>query len=48
MTTAMVMARGFVVGVTRSLALRRIACAVAGLVRGTTSGWGSGTWPQER
>jgi len=48
MTTAMVMARGFVVGVTRSLALRRIACEAAGLVRGTTSGWGGETWPRHR
>ena len=48
MTTAMAIGCGLVVGVTLSLALRRIACAVAGLVLGTTSGWGGETWPRHR
>jgi len=48
MTTAMAIGCGLVVGVTLSLALRRIACEVAGLVLGTTRGGGRETWPQHQ
>ncbi len=48
MTTEMAITRGLVVGATLSLALRHVAWVVAGLMRGTTSGGGRETWPQDR
>ncbi len=48
MTMEMVMALGFVVGATLSLALRHVADVVAGLVLDALRGEGGETWPPHR